>query len=408
MVNAPSPRTAKRTVVEVNAIRTPGRHSIGGGLLLSVTTSGSRSWLARVTDPAGRRRDIGLGTYPDVGLKEARDRVSELKRQVRDGLDPVAEKRKARIVVPSFKDAAKRCHDERKGGFRNIKHSAQWLSSLEVYVYPKFGTLPVDQVTGALIVDALKPIWTKKPETASRVLQRVGTVLAWACAHEMRETEAPMRSIRMGLPPQPVKAAEDRHHAALPYGEVSSFVKHLRAQPESIARLCLEFIILTAARSGEARGAQWKEIDLDKALWTLPADRMKAKKTHVVPLCARALEIVKGLNEVRSHKDLIFPGLKATPISDAAVSKALRVAGVVPARGTVHGFRSSFRDWVSEETNTPSEIAEMALAHAIPNKVEAAYRRGGLLEKRRKLMDAWEAYLDGASADVVQLKAGAS
>ena len=398
-------RTSPATVHEINAIREKGRHSIGGGLLLSVSPSGSRSWLARVTDPAGRRRDIGLGRYPEVTLKEARERVAELRRQCRDGLDPVAERHKARQTVPTFRAAAEQAHDERKGAYRNAKHGAQWLQSLKDYTFPSFGHLPVDQITGPMIVQCVKRIWTMKPETARRVLQRIGTVIAWATAHGYREHEAPMKAIRMGLPPQP---KSKRHHAALRYKDAAGVFRELRAKPETIARLCLQFVILTAARSGEARGARWSEVDIEAATWTVPAERIKMAIEHVVPLSPPALAILRQLHETRSS-ELIFPGLPnkrrargALPVlSDAALSKALD--GVAPGF-TVHGWRSTFKDWCSEETNTPSEVSEKALAHQIPNAVERAYRRGGLLEKRRALMDAWAAYLDGQPASVVPFR----
>lgn len=398
----PTRRRAPATVMEVNAMRDPGRYSVGDGLLLVVKKSGARSWLARVRDGSGRRRDIGLGKFPEVSLKEARDRAAGRRKMVRDGLDPVAEKRKAKQVVPTFKKAATDAHDERKGGFKNKKHAAQWLTTLEEYAFPHFGSLPVDQVTGPMIVTAMKKIWLTKPETARRTLQRIGTVIAWAAAHGYREHEAPMLAIRMGLPPQP---KGKKGHAAIPYKDAAAFMKKLRAADETTGRNALQFLILTAARSSEARGARWDEIDFEAATWTVPADRIKMAKEHVVPLSAPALDLLKRIHETRSSATLVFPSYTNKEISDAALSKVMREAG---STDTVHGWRSAFRDWGAEETNFPSEVLEKALAHQIPNAVERAYRRGDLLEKRRQLMDAWAQYLEGLSADVVQLKSATS
>lgn len=402
-------RAAPATVAEVNSMaKRAGRHSIGGGLILVVSETLSASWIARVSDPTGKRRDLGLGRYPEVSLKEARERVGEFRRQVRAGLDPIAERNKARAVVPTFAELAKEVHKERAGGYRNPKHAAQWLSSLD-YVAKTLGPQPIDKINGPMIVRALKPIWTDKPETARRVLQRIGVVVAWAAAHGHRDSEAPMKAIRMGLPPQTDKP---KHHAALPYADAPAAMQRLRAKPDSIARACLEFTILTAARSGEARGATWQEIDFEARTWTVPADRIKMGREHVVPLSGAAFALLKRLHESRSA-ELIFPGLDGkrrkpgTPLmlSDVAVSKAL--AEIAP-RATVHGWRSTFRDWVAEETAFPGEVAEMALAHAIGNRVEAAYRRGALLEKRRALMEAWASYLEDRPANVVPIASGAA
>ena len=405
----PGPKRAKpATAVEVAAkAKRPGRHSIGDGLILTVTEKGAASWSARLVDPRSVRRDIGLGKYPEVSLAEARERVATFRRQVRDGLDPIEERRKAKETVPTFTELAQQVHKERAGGYRNPKHAAQWITSLD-YVAKSLGTQPIDKITGPMIVRALKPIWTDKPETARRVLQRIGVVVAWAAAHGYRESEAPMKAIRMGLPPQP---KGQKHHAALPYADAPAAMQRLRAKPDSIARACLEFTILTAARSGEARGATWAEIDFEARTWTVPAERIKMGREHIVPLSGVALALVKRLHEVRSS-ELVFPGLggkrrkPGTPLmlSDVAVSKAL--AEITPGV-TVHGWRSTFRDWVAEETAFPGEVAEMALAHAIGSKVEAAYRRGALLEKRRQLMEAWAGYLEERPANVVPIGAAA-
>jgi integrase len=367
-------------------MREPGRYSVGDGLLLVVGASGAKSWLARIRDATSKRRDIGLGRYPEVSLKEARERAAGYRKQVRDGLDPVAEK-KARQTTPTFKEAAERVHEERKAGFRNPKHSAQWITTLREYANPHFGNLPVDQVTGPMIVQALKKIWTGKPETARRTLQRIGTVIAWSAAHGYREHEAPMQSIRMGLPPQP---KGKKNHAATPYQDAPAFMRALCAAEDTTGRDVLRLIVLTAARSSEARGAQWAEIDLERAIWTVPAERIKMGKEHIVPLSALALALLKRVHATRSSSDLVFSTYTGKAISDAAISKVMREMG---STATVHGWRSTFRDWGAEETNFTSEVLEKALAHQIPNAVERAYRRGDLLDKRRALMGAWADYL---------------
>ena len=403
---SPTKRKAPATVVEVNALRTPGRHSIGDGLILVVNPGGSRAWLTRIRDATGRRRDMGLGSYPEVTLKEARDKAAQLRRQVRDGIDTVAERRKQRQVVPTFQKAAEATFEERKGGFENPAHQRQWVSAMKRFAYPALGSLPVDQVTGPLIVRALKPIWVEKPETARRVLQRIVTVIAWATAHGHREHEAPLMSIRMGLPPQPKGR---KHFAALPYKDAPDVLRALRSQPETNARNCLSFLIWTAARSGEARGARWSEVDLTAATWTIPADRIKMRVEHVVPLVPPALELLRRLYDAR-ESEYIFPGLsrrsRLTPNKPVALSvmSLLKALDAVAPGVTVHGWRSTFRDWASEETNFASEVCEKALAHQIPNAVERAYRRGDLFEKRRQLMNAWSFYLEGRSADVVSIR----
>lgn len=403
--NKPRRRKAPATVTEINSYREPGRYSVGDGLLLVVNASGSRSWLARVRDPSGKRRDIGLGRYPEVSLKEARERAADHRKTARDGLDPVAEKRRAKNVTPTFKEAAERAYAERKAGFRNEKHSWQWLNTLKAYVFPHFGSLPVDQVTVPIVVRALKPIWNEKPETARRVLQRIGTVIAWSVAHGYREHEASMQAIRMGLPPQTDRVV---HHPALAYSAAPEVVRKLQEEPTSVARAALLFLILTAARSGEVRGARWCEVDLDARVWTVPADRIKMGVEHTVPLNSLAVDLLKERAAVASG-DLIFPGISnsrsrktsQSPLSDKSLTKAAKAV----AEGiTVHGWRSTFRDWGAEETSFASEVLEKALAHQIPSAVERAYRRGDLLEKRRQLMEAWANFLVRRPANVVPLK----
>jgi integrase len=274
----------------------------------------------------------------------------------------------------------------------NAKHKSQWLSTLETYVFPKLGDLPVNQIYGPMIRDVLAEIWLTIPETARRVRQRIGTVLDFAHAKGWRDAEAPMRSVSRGLPKQP-KSKE--HLAAMPWEDVPGFVAKL---PDTLpnsetARLALEFVILTAARSGEARGAQWQEIDLDKETWSIPAERMKGGRSHRVPLSPRAIEILKRMRELRRTDTLaalIFEGRKlGKPLSDMTLTMALKRSGFP---FTVHGFRSAFRDWCGEATNTPREVAEACLAHVLRNKVEAAYARTDHFDKRRTLMETWGAF----------------
>lgn len=371
------------TAQKVKSLTEPGRYPDGGGLMLIVGVGGAKSWILRV-QADGRRRDIGLGSAKAVSLADARQAADEIRRKLAQGIDPVAERKQEKIVIPTFKEAAVLVHEEHKAGWKNGKHQAQWLSTLKSYAYPALGDLLVSEIEGPAIRDVLAKIWLTKPETARRVRQRIGTVLDWAYAKGYRASEAPMRSLPKGLPRQPKK---DGHFAAMSFADVPSFLQTLRTR-ESMGRLALEALILTAARSGEIRMARWPELDLKAGLWSIPAERMKMGRPHIVPLSPQAVDVFKRAAKLRiPATDLVFYGTKAKkPLSDMTLLKILRdmEAGV-----TVHGFRSAFRDWVAEETNYPGEVAEAALAHAIPNKVEAAYRRTDFLEKRRALMSDW-------------------
>ena len=357
----------------VKAATRPGRLSDGDGLYLIIKPGGAKSWVCRV-QRHGNRRDFGLGSAKKVSLAVARERAREVRAWIELGLDPVFERRKV-LGFPTFREAAAK---------------VLAASTMEAYAFPYIGDVKVDDITGPMIRDLLAPIWLTKPETARRVRQRVGAVLDWAYASGFRESEAPMRAITKGLPRQPKK---DNHFAAMPYDKVAVFLKQLRKR-ESFSRLALAFAILTAARSGEVRGATWDEIDLESGLWTIAASRMKASREHVVPLTEPALRIIRRCAELRlPTSDLVFPGMKrGAPLSDMTLSKLMKEMG---EPYTVHGFRSAFRDWVSEETNHPGDVAEAALAHAIGNKTEAAYRRGNLLEKRRIMMADWANYIEG-------------
>lgn len=369
----------------VKAATRPGRLGDGDGLFLVVGRSGSKSWVVRV-QKHGRRRDIGLGSASKVSLAQARERARQVRAWMEDGLDPVFERRKA-AGIPTFKEAAKKVVALHQKTWRNEKHETQWLRTLEVYAWPAIGEIRVSEITGPMVRNVLAEIWLTKPETARRVRQRIGAVLDWAYASGYRDTEAPMRSISKGLPRQPKK---EGHFAAMPYSQVSAFMKRLRER-ESFSRLALQFAILTAARSGEVRMAVWDEVDLENGLWVIPAERMKAKREHVVPLSRSALRVLQRCKELRSRNEpLVFPGTRPKqPMSDMTLTKLLREMKVPY---TTHGFRSSFRDWASEETDVQGEVAEAALAHMVQNKTEAAYRRGNLLEKRRQLMSDWARY----------------
>ncbi|MFV0643372.1 MAG: tyrosine-type recombinase/integrase [Sphingomonadaceae bacterium] len=377
----------KLTALRIRNLKEPGRYSDGEGLVLKFAGNGKGSWIVRVQSN-GKRKDIGLGSLTDVSLTQARDAARSVRKEIKSGVDVLAERKKGALEVPTFRDAAKLVHEEHKAAWKNGKHQAQWINTLETYAFPALGDSLVSEIEGPAIRDTLAPIWLTKPETARRVRQRIGSVLDWACAKGFRETEAPMRSVLRGLPRQPKKQG---HFAAMPYPDLPAFMVWLRDR-SSIGRLALEFLILTAGRSSEVRGACWDEINLKDKLWTVPAERMKAGNAHMVPLSSAAIDVLQRAQAFRSRvSDLVFPGQNPRrPLSDMTLLKILRDKG---EGYTVHGFRSSFRDWVAEQTNYPGEIAEAALAHTIANKVEAAYRRTDYLDKRRPLMSDWAEFL---------------
>lgn len=385
----------KLNPLQVRNLKEPGRYNDGDGLILEVRPGGSKSWIARLQSN-GRRRDYGLGSFKCISLNEARERAREYRKQLRSGIDPLEAKRLAR-EIPTFRAAAKAYHTEWKRRRRNAKHEAQWLSTLEAYAFPRLGDLRIDQIGPGQVRDSLAEIWLTKPETARRVRQRIGKVLDYAHGAGWRPAFA-MSAVNGSLPEQPRKSGR---FEAMPYARVPEFCQSLKERV-SMGRLALEAVILTAARSGEIRGARWSELDLEAATWTVPADRMKARKVHVVPLSPAAVDVFKRAAALRIEgSELIFHGSKrGRPLSDMTLLKVLRD---LKEPFTVHGFRSAFRDWVAEQTSLPGEVAEAALAHAIPNKVEAAYKRTDFLEKRRKLMDAWGDYCGGRSGKVVRL-----
>jgi integrase len=372
----------KLTATSMKTLKEAGRYGDGDGLFLLVSNTGARSWVCRVQKD-GKRRDFGLGSGKKVPLALARERARLVRCQVEAGIDPIAERRKA-AGIPTFREAAAKVFAENRKTWKNAKHSAQWLTSLEAYAFPILGDVAVSAIDAAAVRDVLVAIWLAKPETARRVRQRITTVIDWSVANGFRDSPISMAVVNKSLPKARTKA---KHHAALPYGEVPEFLNYLRSR-ESIGRLAFELLILTATRSGEVRGACWSEIDLARAIWTIPARRMKADREHVIPLSEEAVAVLLKAQAFReASSDLVFPGVKAgNALSDMTLTKICRDAGV---NAVPHGFRSSFRDWVSEETNFDGTVAEMALAHTIENKVEAAYRRGNLFEKRRTLMVEW-------------------
>lgn len=375
-----------------------GFHAVGGvaGLHLQVRGA-STAWVLRAT-VGPRRRDIGLGGYPDVTLSEARDRARAARAQILKGIDPVEAKRALRtsmIASPTFDWCAAQTIAAKRPEWKNAKHADQWESTIKAYASPEFGRLPVDAVQLSHVVGVLTPLWTTKTETATRLRARIEAVLAWATVSGYRTGDNPARwkGNLDALFAKPRKVTKVQHHRALPVDELHGFVAELRKRDGMAAR-ALEFLILTATRSGEVRGARWSEVDLDGAVWTIPADRMKAGKEHRVPLTETAITLLRALPRM-AGTDYVFPSASGGMLSDMSVSAVMRRMGVdaVP-----HGFRSTFRDWASERTAYPRDVAEMALAHAIGNKVEAAYRRGDLFAKRTHMMADWSRFIDTAPA----------
>lgn len=393
------PRVAKELgALAVSRLKVPGWHAVGGvaGLGLQVTPTGARSWSLR-TLIAGKRREIGLGGFPTVQLAAARDKARQTREMISQGIDPVLAKktaasalRAAQARAVTFQTIAEQYIEAHEAGWGNPKHAAQWASTLKQYAYPDLGNLLVASIDTAAVLKVLNPIWTKKTETASRLRGRIERVLDYATTQGLRDGPNPARwkgHLALTLP-RPSKVQKVEHHAALPVLEMPGFMKRLRAS-DGMGAKALEFAILTAARSGEVRGMRWAEVDLDAKVWTVPAARMKAGREHRVPLSGAAMAVLQDLPRPEGV-DLVFPGTKGQPLSDMSLTAVMRRLKVdaVP-----HGMRSSFRDWTAEHTHFPNEVAEMALAHVVGDKVEAAYRRGDLFEKRRQVMDAWASFL---------------
>jgi len=389
----------KLSTLAVSRAKTRGYLGDGGGLYLQVTASGSKSWVFRFKDH-GRLREMGLGSVHAIGLAEARKRAAACRQMRLDGTDPIAVKKAGKLKAKleaaramTFRQCAEAYIEAHKAGWQNAKHAAQWSSTLKTYAYPVFGALPVQAVDVALIAKVLEPIWNTKTETASRLRGRIERVLDWATVRGYRQGDNPARwrGHLDQLLPARSRVHKVQHHAALPYAEVGQFMADLREQ-DTTSALALEFLILTATRTAEVIEATWTEIDLDAAVWTIPPERMKAKKEHRVPLSKPALAILKRLHKHRAG-EFVFMGTKpGKPLSNVALLTLLERLG--RSGLTVHGFRSTFRDWCAERTNFPREVAEHALAHSLADRVEAAYRRGDLFEKRRRLMVEWGKFCD--------------
>ncbi|MGQ4879806.1 tyrosine-type recombinase/integrase [Billgrantia sp. LNSP4103-1] len=387
------PKKARElSAVEVKRLTEPGLYAVGGvaGLHLQIAKTGARSWVLRATVGA-KRRDIGLGGYPDVTLASAREKAREAREKIQQGIDPVAERRALRSALLAqqvrditFEQCAAEVIKKKQAESRNAKHAQQWENTLKTYAYPVLGKMAVADVDLAHVLKVLKPEWESKTETMTRVRQRIEAVIAWATVHGHRSGDNPARwkGNLDAILPKPSKVAKVKHHKALPIDDMGEFMVKLRQQ-KGVAALALEFTILTATRSGEVRGATWDEIDLENAIWTIPAGRMKAEKEHRVPLSKEALALLQRLPR---DSEVVFPAPKGGKFSDAALAAVLKRMGV---DATVHGFRSTFRDWAAERTSYPHHVCEMALAHTIKNAAEAAYRRGDLMEKRAKLMQDW-------------------
>ena len=391
---APAPRL---TATKVRQVREPGKYYDGNGLFLRVEASGSKRWVQRLTIH-GKQREIGLGSGDLVTLAEAREAALENRKLARAGGDPLATKR-AVVELPTFNEAVEKVVELHAPTWTNPKHAAQFRNTLSSYAEPIIGTKSISDITTGDVLRVLAPIWTSKSETARRVKQRIGTVMKWAIAQGYRSDD-PSAALSQALPKQNQKV---QHRKSLPYTDVSDCISTIKASEAMLStKLALEFLILTAARSGEVRGATWDEIDLARKTWTIPARRMKGKVEHVVPLSDRAMSLLNDAKQLNAE-GLIFPGQKAgRPMSDMTMSKLVKELGFDTH---VHGFRTSFRVWVQEQTNTPFEVAERALAHQTANKVVAAYARSDLFDKRRVLMETWGRFLSSNGSNVVLLKA---
>jgi len=390
---------------------------VGGvaGLYLQLTPKGGRTWILRM-QVGGRRRDIGLGGFPTVTLAQARDKAREVRDKVECGIDPVEERKtaKAKLIEARrkgmlFSEAVDKALAAKLDAFRNEKHRAQWRSTLDRYAMPEIGALPVGQIDTAAVLRCLQPIWARKTETATRLRGRIEAVLSWATVAGHRSGDNPARwaGNLKELLPAASKVAKESNHPALQLDDAPAWLADLRQRDGFPAR-ALEFLSLTAARSGEVRGAAWDEIDLDKALWIVPALRMKMQREHRVPLTAEAVALLKALPKLDGNPQ-VFPGVRGGQLSDMTLSMLMKrqhTAAVaaggkgyldrVSKRPAVpHGLRSTFRDWVAERTTFPGEMAEVALAHRISSAVEAAYRRGDMIEKRRRMMADWADFLSG-------------
>ncbi len=368
-----------------------GRHCDGNGLYLYVQKTGTRSWIQRLVI-RGRKRELGLGSVELVSLAEAREQALANRKLARAGGDPLAEKRRL-VGIPTFAEAAERVVEQKRAGWRSAAHARNWFRTLEIHAFPRIADVPVSEVTGGDVLEILTPIWHAKTPTARFVHMRVRAVLEWAIAMDWR-TDNPCDRLLPVLGPQHDVV---EHHKALPHGEVAAAVAQVRAGDSvRVDTLAFEFLVLTAARGAEVRGAVWSEMDQDEGTWTIPASRMKTGREHRVPLCGRALEILEAAPRLGDGESpVVFLNERGRPLDGKRLNRLLRKHGIA---AVPHGFRSSFRDWAAEETDHPREVVEAALAHVVKNKVEAAYMRTDLFERRRRLMNDWSAYLAGRRA----------
>ncbi|OOG38524.1 site-specific integrase [Rhodanobacter sp. C05] len=374
---------------------TPLAHGGVTGLVLHPSPShkGHGKWVLRYVSPVSKkRRNAGLGSYPDISIAEAAQQARLMREQIAHGQDPLEIKANeaTKPRMPLLKEAATTLHEELKPGWKNAKHAQQWINTLTEYAFPLIGTMPIDQIQPRHIADVLRPIWLDKAETAGRVKQRLHAVMAWGWAHSYCQSN-PVDVVGHLLPLQPGKTVRTQHQPAMPWQDIPSFVAKQMHHPNDVTIAALQLLILTAARSGEVRGAMWSEFDMKAAIWTLPAERMKAKQAHRIPLCKQALRLLK--KQHGQHKVLVFPSIRdQKELSDMTLTAFLRrvkaCSDVAKRTATAHGFRSSFRDWCSEK-GYARDLAERALAHTVQNQVEAAYHRTDLLEQRRPMMQAW-------------------
>lgn len=396
------PHPDKRlTAVTVRNVKQPGRYADGNGLYLFVDDSGAKRWILR-TVIAGKRRDIGLGSVRLVSLVAAREEAARLRRQARSGEDPLTERRRATMVIPTFKQAAETVHSAHASTFRNDKHKAQWLSSLKADVFPVIGEQPVSTTQPSDVLKVLSSIWTTKPETARRLKQRIKVVFDWAKASGFRTGDNPVDGITKVLPK--VRQASE-HHPALPYAQVPAFLESLRStEAGEPTRLAFEFLILTATRTGEVVGARWDEIDVDAKTWTIPGARIKAGREHRIPLSPRCLELLERARAIADGGPFVFPG--RSPKASMSNMVFLMLLRRMKRSGiTAHGFRSAFRDWAAERTRFPRSVCEAALAHVVKDRTEAAYFRSDLFEQRRELMDTWAKFATSKPAAILAIRA---
>ncbi|CAI8880367.1 tyrosine-type recombinase/integrase [Burkholderia ambifaria] len=389
----------KLTPLAVTKTIKPGLYADGGGLYLQITTAGVKSWLFRYMRN-GKARGMGLGPVHTIGLADARARALDCRRQLLDGIDPIDSRNAERAAqgiaqtnAVTFQHCAEKYIEAHRASWKNAKHADQWTNTLTTYAYPIFESLAVSAIDTALVMKVLEPIWTTKTETASRVRGRIESILGWATVHGYRVGENPARlkGHLDKLLPKRSRVQKVEHHPALPYADLPDFMNELRAAEGTAAR-ALEFLILTATRTNETIGATWQEFDLDEGVWIVPAERMKMRKEHRIPLSARAIALVKAQQKLK-RGDYVFPGARdKKPLSNMAMLQLLERMKRTDI--TVHGFRSTFRDWAGETTHYPREVCEAALAHGIKDKAEAAYARGDLFAKRAALMQDWGEYCD--------------